>query len=243
MNLKCLIIDDEEPTIQHLIKYINKVPYLKLQNYFLDPTDALEYLKTNTIDVIFIDIEMPNSDLDGFDFIKLVGKTQKYILTTSHPKYALIGFDYSAVDFLHKPYSYDRFLEAVKKVKDLVSITNGKEKLNDTDTIIIKGDNAYNKIILNDILYVSSEKNYINIHTPNEKIKALFTLSSIEQQLPFHSFMRINKSYLVNLDKIKNFNNDFVIIKIGMSEKNIPIGDTYKKIFLNYFENKILKSS
>lgn len=237
MNLKCLIIDDEEPTILHLIKYINKVPYLKLQKTFLDPTDALEYLKTNIVDVIFLDIEMPNSDLDGLDFIKLMGDSQKYILTTSHPKYALAGFDYSAIDFLHKPYSYDRFLEAVKKVKSIVAITKT------TEEIIIKGDNGYNKILLTDICYISSEKNYINIHTNEESFKSLFTMQSIEEKLSPHSFMRVHKSFMINLDKIKAFNIDEVIIKKGTSEKNIPLGEIYKKKFMGYFDSKILKSS
>jgi DNA-binding LytR/AlgR family response regulator len=240
MNIKCLIIDDEEPTIQHLIKYINKVPYLKLQKYFLDPADAMEYLKTNIVDFIFIDIEMLNSDLDGLDFIKLMGDTQKYILTTSHPKYALAGFDYSAIDFLHKPYSFDRFLGAIKKVKHFVSST----KINETtEDIIIKVEKGYNKILLNEISFISSEKNYINIYSNDECFKTLFTMQSMEEKLPSHAFMRVHKSFIINLNKIKTFNIDEIIIKKGMSEKNIPLGEMYKKKFMEYFDSKILKSS
>jgi DNA-binding LytR/AlgR family response regulator len=242
MNIKCIIIDDEEPTILHLIKYINKVPYLKLEKYFLDPTDAIEYLKTNTVDVIFLDIEMPNSNIDGIDFIKLLGKSQNYILTTSHPKYALNGFDYSAIDFLHKPYSYDRFFEAVKKVQYFVSIKNTKKTTED-EYIVIKAEKGYNKILLNDIIYISSERNYINIYSNEECFKALFTMQSIEEKLPSNIFMRIHKSYIINQNKIKTFNIDEIIIKRGMLDKNLPLGETYKKTFIEYFNSKILKSS
>jgi two-component system, LytTR family, response regulator len=242
MNIKCLIIDDEEPTIQHLIKYINKVPYLKLEKYFLDPADAIEYLSSNIVDIIFVDIEMPNSELDGIDFIKIMGNAQNYILTTSHPKYALDGFDYSAIDFLHKPYSYDRFLEAVKKIKDLVSRKKTNETTED-EYIIIKVEKGYNKILLNEISYISSEKNYINIYSNDECFKTLFTMQSIEEKLPSHTFMRVHKSFIINLNKIKTFNIDDIIIKKGMSEKHIPLGDIYKKKFMEYFDSKILKSS
>lgn len=237
MTMNCIIIDDEEMTIHHLIKYIDKVSFLKLEKFFLEPTDAVEYLKENTVDIIFLDIEMPNSNLDGIDFIKIVGESQNYILTTSHPEYALKGFDYSVVDFLHKPYSFERFLASIKKVQKCLT----DEKIGDDD-IYIKCEGKFRKVFLKDIIYIKSEKNNISIFTESDRINTIYTLSDIETSLPKGQFIRVHKSYIICLDKIVAIDGEEIILKkVNLIEKKIPIGEFYKKNLMSIIDNKILK--
>lgn len=233
--ISCIIIDDEELTIHHLIKYINKIPILKLIQYFTEPSNAIEYLKNNQVDVIFLDIEMPNSNLDGIDFLKYVGDTQNYVLTTSHPKYALTGFEYSVIDFLHKPYSFERFSNAIKKVQKTLTIQETEKE------IYLKSEGKLQKIIINSISYIKSEKNNISVFTDTDRINAIYTLSDFERKLPVNLFIRVHKSFIISLKHIISINNDIITIKRGDNEKQIPLGEHYKKLFLEVMSDKIIK--
>lgn len=236
MNLTCIIVDDEELTIQHLLKYISKISYLSVKKYFTEPEQAIEYLKNNKVDVVFLDVEMPNSNIDGIDLISIVETEQNYILTTSHPEYALKGFDYSVIDFLHKPYSFDRFLAAIKKLQ----IKSQCEPIN--EDIFIKTEGKLHKILLKDICYIKSEKNNISIFTDSDRINAIYTLSDIEDKLPKNMFVRVHKSFIISLEKIEAIDGEELILKKGKnSEKQIPIGEFYKRNLMSIIDNKILK--
>jgi two-component system LytT family response regulator len=236
MILSCIIIDDEELTIHHLIGYIDKVPFLRLEKYFTDASDAFQYLQSNSVDVILLDIEMPNNTLSGLDFIKLLGKDQNYILTTGHIEYAIKGFEYSVVDFLHKPYSFERFLTAIKKVENVL-----KEGKKIEEEIFVKIENKYQKILFKDICYIQSEKNNVSIYTEKERINAIYTLSDIEEKLPKHLFIRVHKSFIISLSKIEMLDNNEITIRKGDIFKNIPLGEHYKKALMSIINNKIPK--
>jgi DNA-binding LytR/AlgR family response regulator len=126
MKLTCLILDDEEIAITHLSKYINKIPYLELIACFTNPKQAIDYLQENEVDLIFLDIQMPNNELDGIDFLNIMGNKYNYIFTTAHPEYALKSYEYNALDYLHKPFSFERFANAVSKVYDRFVDKNSK---------------------------------------------------------------------------------------------------------------------
>lgn len=229
MKIKCLIIDDEKPTIDHLIKYINKVPFLQLVGFFTDPSEAIAFLENinSKVDVVFLDIQMPNSEIDGIDVIEVIGNKTAYILTTSYPQYALDGFNHQAIDFLHKPYSFDRFMQAVNKLKDQMFF-----RQKDPTDLFIKTNNALMKIVMSEICWIESERNYISIYTTEERYTTLCTIKDIETKLPPHLFSRIHKSYIVSIQKIHAIENNQVLIKKGATEKRIPIGNSYKNKLL-----------
>lgn len=214
-KIKCIIVDDEPLAISLLEQYVQKIPFLELVFSTENPIEALEYIQNNGSDLIFLDIQMP--ELTGINFMKIVGAKQKYILTTAYSEYALEGYEHNIVDYLLKPISFDRFLKSAMKAQERFSF---KEE---DAHFFVKSSGQQHRINFNEILYIESIKDYVNIRTAGEEYIVLDTLKSMENQLS-DKFVRIHKSFIINLDKIKSIGAK----KLVLSEQEIPIGDSYR---------------
>jgi DNA-binding LytR/AlgR family response regulator len=221
-TIKCIIIDDEPLAISLLENYIREIPFLELVFSSENPIEALEYIQKNEADLVFLDIQMP--ELSGINFMKILSDKIKYILTTAYAEYALEGYEHDIVDYLLKPVSFERFCKSVVKAQERFSL--GKEQ----DYFFVKSSGRQHRICFEDILYVESIRDYVNIKTSEEEFIVLDTLKSMEQQLPESFFMRIHKSFIVNLNHIKNTTTKKIIIN---PEYEIPIGERYKTDFFN----------
>lgn len=235
MAFKCIIVDDEPPATRILENYIGKVSFLEKTEVFNDSLKALEFLNTQSVDVIFLDIQMPQ--LTGLQISRIISKDIKVIFTTAYPDFALEGFELNAVDYLLKPISFERFYQAVSKLntqsKTVVSNQN-----NLPDFLFIKTDakNKFQKVFLNDILYVESLQNYVCIHTSKQQIITHSSLKNVIESLPENNFIQIQKSYVVSLKHLESTDNYSVYI----NGKELPIGAAYKEAFFNKIEeNKI----
>ena len=242
MAVSCIIIDDEELAVHHLSRYIEKVPFLRLDAYFTDPSVAINYLETNKIDLIFLDIEMPNFSIDGMDFIKIMGEKQNYVFTTAYPEYAIKGYDYNVIDFLHKPFSFERFSKAVQKARQFANLNLDDEKLEESDEYIyVKFDGRLQRIYFDDICWIESERNYISIYTEQDRINILLSISDIQSQIPHKLFARVHKSYIIAYKKVEFVEKDQIQILRQQQTKTIPLGESYKKAFILSIEQKTLR--
>jgi len=221
-KIKCIVVDDEPLAIQLLENYVMKIPFLEMVFSTENPIKALEYIQNNEADLIFLDIQMP--ELSGINFMKIVGNKLKYILTTAYSEYALEGYEHNVIDYLLKPISFSRFEKSALKAQE-------RCPANDTSTnpyFFVKSSGQQHKINFDEILYVESIKDYVNIKTENQEYIVLDTLKSLESQLP-ENFARVHKSFILNLDKIEKIDVRNVFLNSG---KEIPIGETYKSEFL-----------
>ncbi|MEJ5103579.1 LytR/AlgR family response regulator transcription factor [Chryseobacterium sp. MYb328] len=219
-KIKCIIVDDEPLAISLLEQYVQKIPFLELVFSTENPIEALEYIQNNDSDLIFLDIQMP--ELTGINFMKIVGAKQKYILTTAYSEYALEGYEHNIVDYLLKPVSFERFLKSAMKAQERFSFQE------EDAHFFVKSSGQQHRINFNEILYIESIKDYVNIRTAGEEYIVLDTLKSMENQLS-ESFVRIHKSFIVNLDKVKSIGAK----KISLHELEIPIGDSYRANLLD----------
>jgi two-component system LytT family response regulator len=227
----CLVVDDEPMARDVLRRYIEKVPTLKLAGECSNAIDALVFLQNTNIDLIFLDIRMP--ELLGTDFVKALQNPPKIIFTTAFKEYALEGYDLDVIDYLLKPVRFERFLKAVNKAfprKDEASQSNGiaNERKTGTDFIYLRVDRKLVKIILSDILYIESARDYVKVITKDKSYVTRQTISSIEAMLSGNEFVRIHRSYIVAVNKIKSLTNE--LVEIGATE--LPIGKLYKNNFL-----------
>ncbi|AZB23886.1 LytR/AlgR family response regulator transcription factor [Chryseobacterium bernardetii] len=218
-KIKCIIVDDEPLAISLLEQYVQKIPFLELVFSTENPIEALEYIQNNNSDLIFLDIQMP--ELTGINFMKIVGAKQKFILTTAYSEYALEGYEHNIVDYLLKPVSFERFLKSAIKAQERFSFQEEEA------CFFVKSSGQQHRINFNEILYIESIKDYVNIRTVGEEYIVLDTLKSLENQLPT-KFVRIHKSFIINLDKIKSIGAK----KLKVSEHEIPIGDSYRSNLL-----------
>jgi two-component system, LytTR family, response regulator len=241
--INCLIIDDEQAAIDVLKIYINGVPSLNLVAESLGPVEALEIVYTQKIDLIFIDIQMP--ELSGLDFIKLTKGRSKFILTTAYKQYALEGYEYNVVDYLLKPISFERFLQAIQKVQDLmlpVNIPQETQIINNSkseDYIFIKTDNRMQKVNFAEILYVEGLGNYVTVHTTKGKFVTLLNVKDLEENLPSEMFMRVHRSYIISLGKIEFVEGNQIFLD---KDTFIPLGETYKNLLWAALDSKIISS-
>lgn len=234
MNFKCIIIDDEPPATRILENYIEKVSFLEKAGVFNDSLKALEFLNTESVDVIFLDIQMPQ--LTGLQLSRIISKDIKIIFTTAYPDFALEGFELNATDYLLKPIAFERFYQAVSKL-------NAEQKAevipnNSSDFIFIKtdGKNKFQKLFLNEILYVEGLQNYVCIHTQKQQIITHSSLKNVIESLPEKDFIQIHKSYVIALKQIESTDSFSVFI----NAKELPIGGTFKDAFFERIDqNKI----
>ncbi len=225
-TIKCIIVDDEPLAVSLLENYIREMPSLELVFSTVNPIDALEYIQRNNADLVFLDIQMP--ELSGINFMKIVGDKMKYILTTAYSEYALEGYDHHIVDYLLKPISFERFSKSAEKAQERF-ILNVLEQ----NHFFVKSSGQQHRICFEDILYVESIRDYVNVKTAKEEFIVLDTLKSMEQQLPENSFVRIHKSFIVNLNHIKTIGAKKIIVH---PEHEIPIGESYRMNFLNHIK-------
>lgn len=234
MTLTCLIIDDEPIARKGLKEYIQEVDFLQLDGEFEDPLKATPVLLQQRTDLLFLDIQMPK--LTGLEFLKTLARPPLVILTTAYPQYALDGFDLNVVDYLLKPFSFERFWKAIVKAQSLASV---QSRISPPETsagptyFFIKHDNKLVKIQHIDILFVEALQNYVAIHVRDKKYLAYLTLQSVEEYLPPEQFLKIHKSYLVAYDKID-----------GIEGNNVRIGGYHLPVSRNLKEEvmeKLLK--
>jgi len=234
MALKCIIVDDEPPATRILENYIGKVNFLEKAAVFNDSLKALEFLSTQTVDVIFLDIQMPQ--LTGLQLSRIISKDIKVIFTTAYPDFALDGFELNAVDYLLKPIAFERFYQAVSKLNSELKTEIATS--NPSDFIFIKtdGKNKFQKLFLDEILFVESLQNYVCIHTLKQQIITHSSLKNVIESLPENGFIQIHKSFVIALKQIESTDSFSVFI----NGKELPIGATYKDAFFERIDqNKI----
>ncbi len=241
MTISCLILDDEEISIRHLQKYVEKIPFLLLTTCFTDPVEAIRHLQTNTVDLIFLDVEMPNHPIDGMDFVKIMGETQKYIFTTAYPSYALPSYEYNAIDFLHKPFSFERFSKAVQKARLSIHTSVQELSSDSEECIYIRVEGRLQRICFTEICWIESDRNTISIFTDTEQFYSLLSISDIEIRLPANQFVRIHKSYIISISKAVVIDKEMVSIRRLNQLKEIPIGEAFRKDFIQSLDSKILR--
>jgi DNA-binding LytR/AlgR family response regulator len=225
----CVAVDDEPLALSVLEKYIASVDGLKLVGSCANAVEALQILQQNSVDLLFLDIEMPK--IMGTDFIRTLKKPPKVIFTTAHRKYAVEGFELDAVDYLLKPISFERFLKAVNKIfqtemqapDPAFNVTDSFTESSST-SLYVRADRKMVKILLNDILYIEGLSDYIKIITTSKTIVTKHLISSLEETLPKDAFIRIHRSFIIAVGKIDSYNAD--TIQIG--EKELPIGRLFK---------------
>ena len=224
----CLAVDDEPPALEVLKKFINSVHTLELAATCSDAIEAINFLQSNPVDLIFLDIKMP--ELLGTDLMRALKNPPNVIFTTAYRKYAIEGFELDAVDYLLKPISFDRFLKAVSKVME-TSLGDAKpedemqnNKQGSPGYISFRSDRRMIKVALNDILYIESIKDYIKVITTTGTVITKQSISSVEEMLPNELFIRIHRSYIVSVSKIESYNHELVWI----AKQELPISRMYR---------------
>ncbi|MDI3321487.1 LytR/AlgR family response regulator transcription factor [Pinibacter soli] len=235
--LKCTIIDDEPLATTLLENYISKVPFLDLVKTYNNPMDGLIDFNSNPVDLIFLDIQMPQ--LTGIQFMKLLQNRAQVIITSAYEEYAIEGFEHNVTDYLLKPISFERFYKAVEKAYNRTNPTQKIEGGPDLHAptggyIFIKVETKMVRVELDDILYIEGLKNYVSIHTKTQRIVTLQVMKQLEKVLPPNRFVRVHKSYIVALDKIVSIERQEVSIK----DQIIPIGVTYQESFFKLLESR-----
>ena len=238
--IRCLAIDDEPLALQQLITYIGKVPFLELAPQCQSALEARKFLEQDTVDAIFCDINMP--DLNGMDFIKSLQAPPLIVFTTAYSEYAVEGFKVNAVDYLMKPFGLDDFRRAANRIKErLENVSTNTQHLTPNSqpaTLFVKTDYRMVKINIPDIRYIEGMSEYLKIYLEGEDkpIITLLSMKKIESRLP-ENFMRIHRSYIVNLHKIQEVNKNRIIMD---AETFLPIGDMYKESFQQYLDTMFL---
>jgi len=233
MIIKCLIVDDEQLAREMLQAYLHKIPELKLVALCKSTYEAQEVLKTQAIDLIFLDIQMPQQS--GIDFLKHLGDGKpSVIFTTAYPNYAIQGFELDVLDYLLKPISFERFKQAIQKsIKTLDIIDKAilfeQQKELQEQFLMVHSEHKHHKVLLKDIIYIESLKEYVRYHTTQGKIIELNSMKRLEADLPNQQFIRIHRSYIVALPQIQSYQHGKIILKLPLE---LPIGKTYKKSIL-----------
>jgi two-component system LytT family response regulator len=237
-KIPCIILEDEEILLQHLVKYVSRIEFLELMATFQSPVEALNFLDTNPVDLIFLDLQMPNEEIDGLAFMNILGNDFHYILTTAHPQYALQSYEYNVVDYLHKPYPFERFLKAAQKAHKLIRANSHNVADN---YLYIKVGKTYQKVSLTDICWFESNRNIIRAFTEQDEITFVMTMEDLMAQLPETIFLRVQRSYIVAIDKINLIHEDYVLVNRKGDEKSIRVGDMFRSGLKGMLEGRVLK--
>ena len=245
--IRCLAIDDEPLALKQLVAYINKVPFLELASQCQSALEARQFMEHDTVDAIFCDINMP--DLNGMDFVKSLVSPPLIVFTTAYSEYAVDGFRVNAVDYLLKPFGLQEFQRAANRLRERLEekpLTSQPSTVNSQpstvnshdDTIFLKTDSRIVKVSISDIRYVEAMSEYLKVWLDNQPkpIITLLSMKKISEFLPNH-FMRIHRSYIINLTKIQEVNKNRVIMD---ANTYLPIGDLYKDAFQTYLDTRFL---
>jgi two-component system, LytTR family, response regulator LytT len=236
--ISTIAIDDEPLALQLVTGYIEKTPGLKLAGKFDNPLDAVEFMAREKVDLVFVDIQMP--DLSGIEFTRSMVRGPRVIFTTAYEKYAIEGFRLDVVDYLLKPFSYEEFFRAVQKVQNLIKLegTALNQVEANAEFLFLKSDYKIKRINFNDILYIEGLKDYVKVYTANDPkpVLSLTSLKTLETKLPENKFMRVHRSFIVNLDKIATIERSRIIF----GKAYIPVSDQYKEKFQEYLNKNFL---
>ncbi len=265
MNIRCIVIDDEPLALQQMVSSVGKIPYLELVKACSGPTEAMEVMATEKVDVIFTDIEMP--DINGLEYIRSLKDKPIIVFVTAYANFAVEGFKVDATDYLLKPFSLTDFMRSAEKVKQQFELRhatpavapvsgrdkpdNGKEeeaedtgfrhtsKGWDSEYVFVRADSKTVRLKISDIQYIESRKEYVVIFSENSiPVMTLFSLKSIEERLPKDIFMRVHRSFIVNLTKITEVVQNRIVFG---KDASVPISDQYKKDFQNFLNQYFLK--
>lgn len=240
--VRCIAIDDEPMALRQIKSYIERTEQLELVTVCRSAMEAQEVLKTATADLLFVDINMP--DMNGLEFVRSIDSGHYIVFTTAHPEFALEGFKLNAIDYLLKPFSYEEFMKATQKVVSLVdlverchaaesAIAQNEAEAADKEVISVKADYKTQLVKVADIVYLESAGEYVRLHIEGSStITTLFRLKNMETTLPADGFLRVHRSYIVNLKRIASYTKGRIFLDNG---EYIPLGENYKERFLEYF--------
>jgi len=231
--MRCIAIDDEPLALQLISEYASRISFLSLEKTFTNPDEAKIWLQQNDIDLLFLDIQMP--DINGLQFYRSLIKKPPVIFTTAYSEYAVDGFNVDAVDYLLKPFEYDRFLKAVYKAREYIDFLSNQDL--QLASIFVKVDYQLMKINLKEVELIEGLDDYIRIHIKPKPILTLMTLKSLQEKLPANEFIRIHRSYIVPASKIESFGKS----KIRVAGKEIPVGSSYGEVYQNLLRSKGLE--
>ncbi len=235
-KVRCIIVDDEPLALDLLESYVKRTPFLELVGRCANAFEAMEVIENQSVELLFLDIQMP--DLNGVQFSRTLKPGLKVIFTTAFEHYALEGFKVDALDYLLKPFNYEEFLKAANKAKDWFQLIENQSKSNDPlPYLFVKSEYKLVKILLNEVLYFEGLKDYVKIHlaTQEKPVLSLMSLKSLEEALPAQ-FMRVHRSYIVNLEKIESVERSRIII----NDFAVVVADQYREKFNQYLAGKSL---
>lgn len=233
MKLRCIIVDDEPLAAELLKSYALQTPFLELVGTYNSAIDALAAVNEQQLDLIFLDINMPK--MNGVEFSKTLPATFKVIFTTAYDQYALEGFKVNALDYLLKPISYKDFLQASIRAQDWYKKVSSSSTDNN---IFVKSGYRIEKLEYDNILYIENQKDYVKFHLEDqdEPISSLMSIQQLSEKLPEQTFMRVHRSFIVNLNKIRTVERNCIVF----GKVYIPVSDTYKEKFNTFLEGKFL---
>ena len=224
MKINCIIVEDEPLALERTAEFVGKIPFLNLRATFNNALDAFAFLKTNRVDLIFLDINL--GEVSGIQLLETSAVKSQVILTTAYQEYALKGFDLKVTDYLLKPFTFERFLQAVDRALDNLP----KKQTAALNFIFVKTENRLEKVFLREIMFIEGMRDYRRIHTTSgRRIMTLQTFAEFERQIPANIVCRVHKSFMVALDKIDSIEKDRIKIK----DRTIPISETYRERFFN----------
>ena len=238
MKIRCIAIDDEPLALKQITGYIEKTPFLELTGKCKNAFDALELLSEKEADLLFVDINMPG--LTGMEFVKSLRSQQMVIFTTAYDEYALEGFKVNAIDYLLKPISFPDFLESANKAKRQFDLHNNKPAKTESDEayLFVKSDSKIVKVLIDNISYIEGMREYVRIYLNGSKpVITLLSLKSLEAQLPESKFMRVHKSYIVNLNQVTTIERNRIVFD---KDTYIPVSDHYKEAFQEFIKSNFL---
>jgi two-component system, LytTR family, response regulator LytT len=230
--IRCLAIDDEPLALRQIASYIEKTPFLELAGLCDSAHNAFEVLNNSPIDLMYVDINMP--DLSGMDFVKTLKNPPMVVFVTAYSEYALEGFSVNAIDYLLKPIGYNEFLKSANKARRSFQANSNHSKTDGTDKeyLFVKSGYKTVRICLQDIIYIEGKREYVSIHLTNGKsLMPLISLRVLEEQLPSENFMRVHRSYIVNLKKITTIEHSRIIFE---NKTDIPVSEQYKEFFQKF---------
>lgn len=236
MKLRCVIIDDEPLAIELLKLYVAKTPFLELVGTFGNALEAMEVIDTKNIDLLYLDINMPH--INGIEFSKTLPSSLRIIFTTAYDQYAVESFRLNALDYLLKPINYTEFLQASNKALEWFKLFESHD--NQPESIFIKSGYSVKRVELNDILYIENQKDYVKFHleSAGEPVSSLMSLQALEEKLSPKQFMRVHRSFIVNLDRIKTIERN----RIVFGKTYIPVSESYKDKFIEYLDKHFFHS-